>query len=147
MVKDFGYIFYSTVLEWCDVIEDLWALHFWEFRLIKSENKAIGCCGLYSLNESTETLWLGWFGLIPEYRNKGLGVDVLKYLEQEAKKVDCKELMSYVDKEGAPLNFYKREGFEIIGTVAEFLKVNDMEFIDGGDYESPDDFVIRKFLK
>ena len=168
LIPDFDYVFLHTILQWCDLADDPYKdKQFWQMYLVKEKNdrealietlkivgknfkpkhSTIGMCGLYSLVAgSTEQLWLGWLGIIPKLRNKGLGKDVMQFLYTEANKVGCKELMSYVDKDGAPLNFYKREGFEVLGTVKEYLKKYNKSKIDGSDFESQDDIVIRKFL-
>jgi ribosomal protein S18 acetylase RimI-like enzyme len=84
--------------------------------------------------------------IIPKHRNYGCGKEVMQFLYEEAKKVGCKELLSYVDKEGKPLSFYKREGFEILGTVKEYLEANKMDKIDKNDFEDENDYVIKKLL-
>ena len=144
LLPDFGNSFCHTILSWCDVIPRY--KFYWEWYMIYDGNKPIGCCGLYSLNENTDELWLGWFGLIPEYRNKNIGIKALGFLYEIAKTIDCKVIYSYVDKEGKPLNFYKRNGFEIISSVKEFLLANNMESIDGEYFEDMDDYVIKKIL-
>ena len=165
LIPDFDYVFLHTILQWCQLAEDPYKNQnkFWEVYLIQPKVKpikgtsnkwstlehvdAIGICGLYSLiPNSTEQLWLGWFGLTPDNRNKGMGKEAMQFLYDIARQNGCKEILSYVDKEGKPLSFYKREGFEILGTVGEYLNANRMFQIDGSDFECDDDYVIRKFL-
>lgn len=141
--RDFGYAFYESCLFWCEVIKSEMPDYYWEFRLIKLYGNTIGCCGLYSMNEKTDELWLSWFGLVPELRNLGIGKQVLEYLENEARKINCKTILSYVDKEGKPLPFYKRNGFDVIGTVADYIQNNN---VDREEFEDNDDYVIRKNL-
>jgi GNAT superfamily N-acetyltransferase len=152
LIPDFDYVFLHTILQWCNLASDPYdKSQHWEVYLFytkENPDEVIGICGLYSLApHSTKELWLGWFGIIPELRNKGYGREVMELLYSEAKKVGCEQLMSYVDKEGKPLTFYKREGFEVIGTVEEFLRDSNMRQIDGDAFESPEDFVIRKYLR
>ncbi len=144
LLPDFGAAFCQTILEWCKLMDDAYD-NFWEVWLVKDKNKTIGICGLYSLNgENTDELWLGWLGLVPEYRNKNIGKTIMQHLYKQANDVGCKKIFSYVDKEGKPLSFYKREGFEIIGTVGQYLYDNKLSKIDGDEFESMDDFVIMK---
>lgn len=151
LVADFGTVFYQTVLDWTKLIpsdkpiDDL----LWDVWLVKLGHKTIGICGLYTLEGATDTseLWLGWFGIIPELRNKGLGKQVMNHLYTNAKKFGCKRIFSYVDKGGAPLNFYKREGFEVLGTVGEYCKQNGLSNLDGEDFEDKEDWVIMKTLE
>jgi len=150
LIPDFGYVFLHTVLQWCNLANDSWAERdgvgqFWEVFLLEDEGEVVGICGLYSLTPgSTEELWLGWFALVPEKRNGGRGREAMQFMYEKARTLGCKRLMSYVDKEGKPISFYKREGFEVLGTVREFLDANSMRKIDGDDFESPEDFVIQK---
>lgn len=141
LVDDFGYTFYHAILVWCGIIED--KIHderFWEVYLISGlDDETIGMCGLYSLRrDSLDELWLGWFGILPEHRNRGIGEDVLGWMKRKAKRVGAKKLMSYVDSKGKPLNFYYRNGFKNIGTVKDYLIKNpDLhieEFEDGLDH-------------
>lgn len=145
LLDDFGSPFCQTIMEWCNVVPDEFD-NYWEWYLIYDDSKVIGCCGLYSLDENTEELWLSWFGILPEYRSKGVGTIALEFLYGIAKTVKCKILRSYVDKEGKPLVFYGRNGFKVIGTVQEFLDNNKLKEIDGDQFEDMNDIVIEKQL-
>ena len=150
LAEDFTPIFYQTMLVWCEIIpsDNAQSDRLWEVWLIKLGNKQVGVCGLYTLNGATDTkeLWLGWLGIVPELRNLKLGTQVMEHLYAFAKSVGCERIYSYVDKDGRPLNFYKREGFEIIGTVGEYCDKNCLGNIDGGDFEDENDYVIKKLL-
>ena len=95
-------------------------------------------------NYPMQELWLGWFGIIKKHRKKGIGSHALRFMEAFAKNLGCKALYSYVDSEGKPLAFYKNNGFEVIGTVAEFTKKSPNP---GLDFECQEDIVIFKSLK
>lgn len=112
---------FEATFYWCKMTIEKY-YEYWEVYLIKWEDKTIGICGLYSLNKnSTEELWLTWFGLIPEYRNKGIGTLALEYMKIKAISLRCKRLMSYVEEEGKALPFYYRNGFKRISSVKEYL--------------------------
>ncbi len=145
LMPDFGPIYLHTVLEWCKIIKSD-PINYWKVWVIKKGNKSIGMCGLYALNKSQDELWLGWLGIAPEYRNNGLGKEVMEHLYAKAAWRKCKYILSYVDKDGKPLSFYKREGFEVLGTVGEYMRKNKMTKIDGESFEDPEDIVIRKKL-
>jgi len=148
LVNDFSFVFYQTILLWCNVIPSIRPNNdlLWEIWLVKFDDKPIGICGLYTLTDAinTDELWLGWLGLLPELRNKNMGHQIMSHLYDYAKTFGCKKILSYVDKEGKPLNFYKKEGFQIIGTVGEYCEKNGIKNIDGDDFEDKDDFVIMK---
>jgi GNAT superfamily N-acetyltransferase len=149
--EDFGHSFLHTVLCWCGLIEDI-DNKYWQSWLVTEDaadpqSKVIGLCGLYSLNDSTDELWLGWFGLIPEWRNCGVGNAVLIFLEEQAIAVGCRKLMAYVDKQGRPLSFYYRNGFSRLSSVGEYLRVSESSELNQSYFCDVDDHVIEKNLK
>lgn len=144
LIEDFDKVFLDTVLIWCKIMSDDNDKRFWQVWLITSNNTPIGICGLYSLNNSTEELWLGWLGIVPEYRNKGLGVNVMNFLYSQARGLNCKRILSYVDKKGKPLSFYKREGFQIIGNVKKYLQSHKNISLE--EFEDLNDYIIKKEL-
>lgn len=159
LVDDFGYGFLHTMMVWCDLIDDPFAEgQYWEVWLIRRTvrneytgryfKEVIGICGLYTLEpHNRDEMWLGWFGVVPELRNQGIGVKALDFLKEKAKSEGCKKLRSYVDKEGKPLPFYKRNGFRVTGTVREFLKENSRKKIDGDNFEDMDDHIIEHDIR
>lgn len=153
---EFGVAFSNTILIWCQKTIDTGPDYFWEiWAIVKSPDtptdtpKVIGICGLYAqVPDSVEQLWLGWFGVIPEYRDKGYGTETLRFIEHVAKSKGCKELYSYVSKDGKPLAFYYKNGFERIGTAKRWLEFNpipenEIEY----HFENMDDHIIRKSLE
>lgn len=144
LIDDFGYTYYHAILSWCEIIQKDQSNKFWEVWLIHFNNKIIGICGLYSLKENNNSeLWLGWFGIIPEYRNQKLGSVVLAELENLAKINNCEILYTYVDIEGKPLTFYYRNGFERISTVGEYISSINYS-LDLNEFENENDHVLRK---
>lgn len=148
LYPDFGNHFCHTILCWCGIMEKGRQpdKSFWEVWIIYNDKmQSIGICGLYSLKEnSTDELWLGWFGLFPEYRNKGLGVEAIQWLKLKAKSLGASKLMAYVDKNRKPMSFYLRNGFKEIGTVSEYVKVHNLSLVN---FESKKDYVIQHTLK
>lgn len=145
LIDDFGYIYYHAILSWCGII-DRRKEKFWEVWLIKWDNETIGICGLYSQRKGdVSELWLGWFGILPDYRNCGLGAKVLGLMEKKAAKLGCERIYSYVDADGAPLPFYYRNGFKRVCSVKTYLKKNRDLTME--DFESADDHVIMKQIK
>lgn len=143
LFDDFGYAFQETILEWCGVLTCENKETFQQIYVVKLGNKVIGTCGLYSyFYDTIEELWLGWFALIPKYRNKNLGVDMIQFVEAKAKEVGCKKILSFVYKEGTPLNFYFRNGYKRVGTVKTYVKNNS--HMDRDYFESLSDIIIAK---
>lgn len=144
LYDDFGSSFKETMKQWCNCVDDG---KFWEVWVIKKDRETIGICGLYSLDFETKELWLGWLGILKEHRNKGLGKDIMEFLYSEAKSVGCKRINSYVDKDGKPLNFYYREGFERIGTVSEYIKKKRLKKSMLENFQDKDDHIITRKLR
>lgn len=146
LTEDFGYTYYHAILIWCGIIDDDPddVNKFWDVYLVKDNSKIIGICGLYSHNHRTDELWLGWFGILPEHRSKGVGSQVLKELEEKAKSVKCYTIYSYVDKHGKPLNFYKREGYKVLSRVKDYLGIHKELSMDS--FEDENDYIIMKKL-
>ena len=61
-------------------------------------NTPIGVTGLYSYNEYPEDAWLGWFGILEEYRKNGYGGTVLDKVIELAKQKGYKRFRVYTDE-------------------------------------------------
>jgi len=144
LYPDFGSHFCHTILKWCEVMAGTKeSFQFWEVWLIRQDNNTIGICGLYSLDDKIDTLWLGWFGIIPEFRNGGLGVECINFLKDTARSVGASKIMSYVGSDGKPLSFYYRNGFIEVCRVEQYVKENNL---DMEDFESGNDYIIECIL-
>lgn len=82
------------------------------------DNKLIGISGLW-------LLYKHYIGkhiepdnvvILPEYRNKGIGEQLMTWIYNYAKEQNCTtvELNAYVENEGAH-KFWKNQGFKIVG--------------------------------
>lgn len=45
--------------------------------IVYNNNTPVGITGFYVENIDKKTIWLDWFGILPEFRNQGLGKKVL----------------------------------------------------------------------
>lgn len=74
-------------------------------------NKQVGITGLYQYQD--DEAWIGWFGILPEYRNKGYGKILLKETIDLAKKLGYKIIRLYTDKKEnkEAIKLYKKVGF------------------------------------
>ena len=144
LVGDFGHIYYHAILTWCGIINADWYKDnkYWQVYLVKHDDNVVGICGLYSHYEnSIDELWLGWFGTIPEFRNKKIGQFALEWMIENSKSIGCSKIMSYVNTDGKPLSFYYRNGFKRICSVSEYLEIHKDLNID--EFEGMDDHVIE----
>ena len=66
-----------------------------DYYIVYFENTPIGVTGIYSYNEYPEDAWLGWFGILEEYRNKGYGGIVLDKTIELARKKGYTKLRLY----------------------------------------------------
>lgn len=84
-----------------------------------ANNNVIGIIGLYSKPRKRDdefVLWIGWFGVHPGYRRKGIGSKLLDYVINESIQRGYKKLRVYSGyEEDASHLFYKRHGFLMTG--------------------------------
>ena len=96
-----------------------------EYFVTRKDSKIVGAIGLYSTPEDfREALWIGWYGVHPPHRNKGIGTNLLKFSIREAKKRGAKYLRAYTStdpNEHAAHRLYEKHGL---------IKVKE-EFLDG----------------
>lgn len=78
--------------------------------LVYYYEKPIGVIGLYELNNDKDSVWLGCFGLLKEYRKKGYGKQMLNYIINIAKEYNRKYLRLYTYEiwNEVAQNFYKK---------------------------------------
>ena len=69
-----------------------------EYYIVYLENIPIGVTGIYSYNEYPESAWLGWFGILEEYRNKGYGGIVLDKTIELARQKGYSKFRTYTDE-------------------------------------------------
>lgn len=103
-----------------------------KYYLVYDKNSVIGITGLYSNEDITKTnsIWLGWFGVLEEYRNKGYGRKILLDTIEMAKKLSIKYPIKYIrlytsfrdDKLAQPL-------YEKVMDIKEYYKnTNDINY-------------------
>ena len=78
--------------------------------LVKYRSKAIGIIGLYELKNYKNTIWLNWFGILPEYRNRGFGTHALFKIIEIAREYNRKEfrLVTYKNWNYQAQNIYQK---------------------------------------
>ena len=83
--------------------------------------KQIGITGIYRYQKNEA--WLGWFGILPKYRNKGYGKLLLEETMNLARKLGYKTMRLYTDKKenDNAIKLYEKLGFDGEKYVAEEL--------------------------
>lgn len=97
------------------------------------KNKIVGICGIYSWKQHPKDIcWLGWYAVLPEYRNKRIGSKLLKYTLNYAKKkgyrIFCIETTNHRNQSEAR-DLYKRFGFKKVGQIPNFWGNYDILFL------------------
>lgn len=85
---------------------------------VYDKEKLIGICGLWTLTKFYVGKHLEPDNVViaPEYRNKGVGEMMMKWVENHARELNCDaiELNAYVENSKG-IEFWKRMGFNIRG--------------------------------
>ena len=96
-----------------------WAL------LDNDSNKFVGVTGIYSQNKDRkECFWLGWFGILPEYRGKSLGLSLFQWTEKEVLRRNKRYLRlqtSTLRYASTAVSLYKKQGCSEFKRKAERL--------------------------
>ncbi len=117
----FGKEFEKDIKAWCNNKKDNMP-GYWEVYLVKqNDNKIVGISGLYSLNsDKNDEFWLGWFGVLKKYRNKGIGGCVLDKTFKIASDNGTKELFVFTWNDNKAIELFEKKGFKDIGTANDF---------------------------
>ena len=83
-----------------------------EHWLIQVGSDFVGIAGIYDLDVEPETAWLGWFGIMPEFRRKGYGEAALSLFEDVARKRGYLYARLFTERTDADaIRLYLRCGF------------------------------------
>lgn len=118
---------------------------YWRIYLLNYNNENIGITGLYSLEDTLDELWLGWFGLNENYRGQKIGEIMLQLTIIEANKLNCKFLKLYTSKSNViAQKLYKKFNFEFLHNVETEINEKQYNLDDFGfdDYELTKDISI-----
>ena len=103
-------------------------LHYWLWSLSTPEcpmGKFIGMSGIYEEEADPESAWLGWLGVLPEYRRERFGTRMLNAFQQEAMDAGYKYARIYTN-EG---NVAARGMYESAGYTMERLDYEPPEYV------------------
>ncbi|MBQ9046289.1 MAG: GNAT family N-acetyltransferase [Solobacterium sp.] len=85
----------------------------YDYYLIYDDEVCVGFIGLYQYPEDNESAWLGWFGILEEYRKHHYGTEALKMFEDLARSKNYKYARLYTDEadNDAAIAFYEYNGY------------------------------------
>lgn len=84
-----------------------------KYYLAIKDGKYVGITGLYYYDIDRESAWIAWFGIIDEYRNKGMGRELLENTIELALSKGFKYIRlytDYIDNHDA-IKLYEKCGF------------------------------------
>lgn len=79
----------------------------------------VGLVGLYAYKAYPKDAWLGWYGVLEEYRKKGFGREIFEFAKDEAKRLGFENLRLYTDEED---NYIATKLYEKLGMESEYYE-------------------------
>lgn len=137
---EFGDKFSLAMLKWCGIGKWDESLKLWEVYLAKLNTETIGVMGLYQCIDSPPGMvWVGWFGLRPNFRKQGWGKIMMETLKDYALSFGFKELWVFTNDDNLPaISFYEK---------LEFINLGAASKICPGKTHTLSDIVMRCNLK
>ncbi len=85
------------------------------FLLYDEKVGYLGITGIYSLQADPESAWLGWFGILKEYRRNHYGSEAMRLFEEYSKNLGYKYCRLYTDRydNEATIMFYEANGYTL----------------------------------
>lgn len=108
-------------------------INFLEYYLAYNHDNLVGITGLYrSPQDPKDTCWMGWFGVVPEFRSNGYGKIIIDFTEKIAFEKGFHIIKLWTTKEPdeaiAQLLFEKMR-YEIIDSKKETVLSGEYEMI------------------
>jgi RimJ/RimL family protein N-acetyltransferase len=132
IAQEFGDRFLLAMLHWCEIGRRSTPLEYWQVFLIRAQSEIVGVSGLYRQpGMPSNTCWLGWFAIRPEFRRRGFGRAAIIALCDFAHNLACKELWVYTGAaDNIARKFYTSLGFEFLGPAIEWAPGRTMDDSD-----------------
>ena len=132
IAQEFGDRFLLAMLHWCEIGRRSTPLEYWQVFLIRAQSEIVGVSGLYRQpGMPSNTCWLGWFAIRPEFRRRGFGRAAITAVCDFAGHLTCKELWVYTGAtDKIATKFYTGLGFEILGPAIESAPGRTMDDSD-----------------
>ena len=69
-----------------------------EYYLVYDGKECIGITGLYHYDIDPESAWLGWFGVLEQYRRRHYGTGIIRLYEDMARSCGYRDARIYTDR-------------------------------------------------
>ena len=109
-----------------------------DYRIVYLDNEPIGITGIYAYHEYPNEAWLGWFGILKQFRNKGYGKKVLEDTMKYAKEKGYTIFRLYTDE----FLLDAQRLYEKMGFIKELYDRED----DQSEYSTAETYVYSKSL-
>lgn len=101
----------DAAVNYIEAVEHVSGYEYW---LVQVDGEYVGISGIYSLPVDPDSAWLGWFGILPQFRRMGLGSRVIRAFEDVARERGFLYARLYTgryDNEVAKA-FYRANGYQ-----------------------------------
>jgi len=103
---------------------------FLEYYLVHDGEYYVGITGVYSHKEYPEDAWVGWYGILPAFRRRGYGTEVMYFTKEKAKQKGFKHLRLYADDKS---NYISIQLFEKLDMVKEYYTKEQGKYYQVGN--------------
>lgn len=116
---ELGPEFRNSLQSWVTNKERPYALDVWEIFIAHDAeiDCDIGVFGYYHhKGDKVGRYWIGWLGVVKEFRRKGLATLMIKAIESELSNLEAKEIWTYTDSYNqAALSLFHKNGMNVWG--------------------------------
>lgn len=118
--------FEESCSETRDQVNDPWKYWLWHFSTADMPlGETIGMSGIYIEHADPESAWLGWLGVLPEYRRERFATRMLNDFAEECRKCGRKYARIYTNENNIPA----RECYKFNGYVEEKFNGPTPEYV------------------
>jgi GNAT superfamily N-acetyltransferase len=135
-LTELGDRFLLAMLRWCGYGRPRFRpLREWHVYVGLLGNEPVGISGLYRETDIPGDLdWLGWFGVRPAYRRRGIGLRILQQTIEISASRNSTRIVLHTDPHGASVHrFYESAGFRRLGVSEDVLPESAFDNFDRGD--------------
>lgn len=101
---------YDATANYVEAVDGISGYEYW---ILSVNGVRVGISGIYSLREEPQSAWLGWFGILSQYRKSGLGSEALSLFENEARERGFRFARLYTGRQNNVVakSFYISNGY------------------------------------